>query len=141
MSIVYFFSNETKNEFVYANNIGTYIMEIKNIVETVCQKKKWEVSDKVVIIQLDGKRMTSYCYQNKIFSVDYKNNPKYEWIEIETNEHEICNKDESMCFEEYTAEYDYDEYNFEEIEYDRYDDRYDYNDGYEDESFECCDIY
>jgi hypothetical protein len=141
MSRVYFFSNETKNEFVYVSNVGTYSMEIETIVETICQKKKWEASDKVVIISQDGKRMSSYCYQNKIFSFfDFKNNPKYEWVEIETNEDEICNE-ESMRFEDYDE--DYDDYNYEDIEDDRYDERDDYNEGngYEDESFECCDMY
>jgi hypothetical protein len=138
MSRVYFFSNETKNEFVYASNVGTYSMEIETIVETICQKKKWEASDKVVIIPLDGKRMSSYCYQNKIFSFDFKNNPRYEWVEIETNEDEICNEESTGFDNDYDSDYNYDD-----IEDDRYDDRDDYDEGYgyEDESFECCDMY
>jgi hypothetical protein len=137
MPSVYFFSNETKNEFVYVNNIGTYFMEIEHIVEAICQKKKWEASDKVVVIPLNDTRMFSYCYQNKVFSIDYKNNPKYEWFEIETNEDEICNE-EATGFED-----DYDsDYNYEDIEDDRYDERDDYDEGngYEDESYECCDM-
>ena len=151
MSSVYFFSNETKNEFVYVNNVGTYSMDIENIVETICQKKKWEVSDKVIIISIDGKRMGSYCYQNKFFS--FENNPKYELVELETNEHEVA--DEEVEYEEYEdndSDYNYEEieddsydsdYNYEDIEDDRYDDRDDYDEGngYEDESFECCDMY
>jgi hypothetical protein len=134
MSSIYFFSNETKNEFVYVNNSGTYYMEIENIVETICQKKKWEASDKVVVIQLNDTRMFSYCYQNKIFSIDYKNNPKYEWFEIETTEDN---------YEDYENYENYDDYNYDDIEDDRYDDRDEYDDcnGYEDESFECCDMY
>lgn len=138
MSSVYFFSNETKNEFVYVNNVGTYSMEIENIVETICQKKKWDVSDKVVVIPLNDTRTFSgiqlndkhYCYQNKIFSMDYKNNPKYEWLEIETDKESKDNYE------------DYDDYNYEDIEDDRYDERDDYDNGngYEDESFECCDM-
>jgi hypothetical protein len=113
-------------------------MEIENIVETICQKKKWEASDKVVIIPLNDS-MISYCYQNKRFQIEYKDNPKFEWIEIETNEDEICNE-ESNGFDNY---YDSDYNQYDEIEDDRYDEWYDYDEGYgyEDESFECCDMY
>jgi hypothetical protein len=138
MSRVYFFSNETKNEFVYASNVGTYSMEIETIVETICQKKKWEASDKVVIIPLNDS-MISYCYQNKRFQIEYKDNPKFEWIEIETNEDEICNEESTGFDNDYDSDYN----QYDEIEDDRYDEWYDYDEGYgyEDESFECCDMY
>jgi hypothetical protein len=138
MSSVYFFNNETKNEFVYVNNYGTYSMDMDKIAEYICNTKKWEVTDKVVIIPLNDKRIVSYCYQNKKFQIEYtlyKDNPN--WIEIETNEDEVFNSEE-VDYEDYDSDY-----NYEDIEDDRYDDRDDYDEGngYEDESYECCDIY
>ena len=147
VSIVYLFRNETNNECVYVNNVGK--LEIESIVETICQKKKWEASDKVIIIAHD-KRMGLYCYQNKDkcmgrYCYQMKTMcSKYEWIEIETKDED---EDDDYKYDDYKdddhEDYDYEYDKYDEIdEDDRYDERDDYEgNGYEDEFYESCDMY
>ena len=149
VSIVYLFRNETNNECVYVNNVGK--LEIESIVETICQKKKWEASDKVIIIAHD-KRMGLYCYQNKDkcmgrYCYQMKTMcSKYEWIEIETKDEDEDEDDEDED-DDYKdddhEDYDYEYDKYDEIdEDDRYDERDDYEgNGYEDEFYESCDMY
>lgn len=140
----YFCNNETKNECVYVKNTGTYTMEIRNLISQVCEIKKWEKSDKVIILMMDSQNMTRYIYQNGRFDICFNEDSKYDMIEIETDENDVDN-DCGCCSED---EYDlYDEdYDFDEDYDDRYDERDDDDGGfsyggYEDEFYECCDIY
>lgn len=139
----YFFNNETKNECVYVKNTGTYTMEIENVISQVCEMKKWDKNDKVIIMIMDSQTMTRYIYQNGRFDICFKEDSKYDMIEIETDKNDIVN-DCGCCSEEDVDLYDED-YDFDED----YDDRYDERDddggfsygGYEDEFYESCDIY
>jgi len=142
MTAAYFFSNETKDEFVYVTDVGSHTLEFKTIAEKICKMKKWETTDKVVMMLMNSSNLTKYVYQNKKFDLMYNKEPKYDWIEIEVDEDEIescC----SECCEEYDS--DYDDYDFDDIYDDRYDERDDYDDGYgygyEDEFYESCDLY
>lgn len=141
MTTAYFFSNETKNEFVYVTDIGTYTLELKTIAERISNTKKWDTSDKVVMMLMNSSSLIKYVYQNKKFDLMYDSDPKYDWIEIEVNEDEI----ENECDSDYDDDYEYDD--DYDIEFDdRYDERDYYDDdggsyGYEDEFYECCDLY
>jgi hypothetical protein len=139
MTTAYFFSNETKNEFVYVTDIGSYTLEFKTIAERILNMKNWDTTDKVVMMLMNSSSLTKYVYQNKKFTLTYDSEPKYDWIEIEVGEDEI----ETECESYYNEDYEYDDYDVE-----MYDDRYDERDdddggsyGYEDEFFESCDIY
>lgn len=140
MTAAYFFSNETKNEFVYVSDLGSHTLEFKTIAERICNMKKWDTTDKVVMMLMDSSSLTKYVYQNKKFDMMYNKDPKYDWVEIEVSENEIENECDESCDECYNEE-EYDE--FDDIYDDRYDEREDYDDGYgyEDEFFESCDIY
>ena len=136
----YFLNNETKNECVYVKNTGTYTMEIQSLVSQVCGIKKWEKSDKVIILMMDSTNMTRYIYQDEKFNICFKEDSKYDVIEIETNDNEIVEDFDCGCCSDYDED-DYDEDYFNEDYDDRYDEREDYDGGYEDEFYECCDIY
>jgi hypothetical protein len=138
MSTAYFFNNETKNESVYVKNIGTYTLGIEVIANKILHMKKWETSDTVIIMLMDSKGMSRYIYKDNRFDLCFKEDSKYDMIEIETDENE--------CYKSEIGEDDYDEdYDDEYDEYDDYDERdydeRDYDGGYEDEFYECCDIY
>ncbi len=140
MSAAYFINNTTKSECAYVKNTGTYTLEIETVVTKVCQMKKWDTSDTVIVMLMDSKNMTRYIYKDNRFELCFKEDSKYDFIEIETDENEVC--EDNYNFDE---EYDEDEY---EIEDDYYDERDDYDErdydcgyGYEDEFYECCDIY
>lgn len=143
-SVAYFFSNETKNECVYVKDVGSYKFEMDVMAEKICHIKKWDASDKVIIMLLNTSSMVKYIYQNKQFIISNEHNEKYDSIEIEIDEDDImeCNDCGSDCYDEY----DYDLDDLGDID-DIYDDRYDERDdddggyGYEDEFYECCDIY
>lgn len=142
MTAAYFFSNETKNEFVYVTDVGSHTLEFKTIAEKICKMKKWETTDKVVMMLMNSSNLTKYVYQNKKFDLMYNKEPKYDWIELEVNEEEI--DDECCeCCESDIYDDEYDDYDFDDVYDDRYDERDDYDDGYgyEDEFYESCDIY
>ena len=141
MTAAYFFSNETKNEFVYVTDVGSYTLELKTIAERICNMKKWDTTDKVVMMLMHFNSITKYVYQNKKFDLMYNKDSKYDWVEIEVNENEIENECCDECCNDDLDEDEYDE--FDDIYDDRYDERDDYDDGYgyEDEFFESCDIY
>lgn len=140
MTAAYFFSNETKNEFVYVTDVGSYTLELKTIAERISNMKKWDINDKVVMMLMNSSSLTTYVYQNKKFELSYDSDPKYDWIEIEVSEEEIESECDSNCDDDYEYDDDYD------VEFDdRYDERDDDDGysgyGYEDECYECCDLY
>lgn len=143
-SSTYFLNNETKNECVYVKNTGTYTMEIQSLVSQVCGMKKWEKSDKVIILMMDSKSMIRYIYQDENFNICFAEDSKYDVIEIETDSNEVIDNEDCDCgcCSDYDEE-EYDEYDLDEEYDDRYDEREDYDGGYgyEDEFYECCDIY
>lgn len=136
MANAYFFNNETKNEQTYVRNTGTCMLEIQNVVERICYEKKWDSKDKVIIMLMNTENLVTYIYQNGKF--DFMKN---DIIEIESYDEDVYSEKDI----EYESEYDdyYDEYNDEDVYDDRFDERDDYDTGYgyEDEFYECCDIY
>ena len=140
MANAYFFSNETKNECVYVKNTGTYLLEVESLVVRICQSKKWDSNDKVIIMFMNSQNLITYLYQNNKFEILRNKDTKYDCIEIESNEVEIEEDHDDDYYEDYD---DYDDYDI-----DAHDDRYDERDdddygsgGYEDECYECCDMY
>ena len=89
MTAAYFFSNETKNEFVYVTDVGSYTLELKTIAERISNMKKWDINAKVVMMLMNSSSWTRYVYQNKKFELSYDSAPNYDWIEIEVSEEEI----------------------------------------------------
>jgi len=136
MANAYFFNNETKNECVYVKNTGTYLLEVESLVVRICQSKKWDSNDKVVIMFMNSQNLITYLYQNKKFDILKNKESKYDCIEIESNEVEI--EDDYEDYDDYDDDYDIDAYD------DRFDERDDDDYGYgeyEDECYECCDMY
>lgn len=139
MANAYFFNNETKNEQTYVRNTGSYMLEVPNLVERICNEKKWDAKDKVIIMFMNAENLVTYIYQNGKFDIKASNNI----IEIESYEEDMYSDNDIEYGNQYD-ESDYDDYYDEEIYDDRFDDdRYDddYDNGYEDEFYECCDIY
>lgn len=140
MANAYFFNNETKTECIYVKNTGTCQMEVDALVRRVCQEKKWESSDRVIVMLMNSENLMTYLYQNNKFVICF--DTKYDCMEIVTHSAEI--EEDNFNYDNYDSE-DYDEYNDYDIEDDRYDERddygYGYDGGYEDEFYECCDVY
>lgn len=135
MCAAYFFNNETKNESVYVKNTGTYTLEIETVASKVLQMKKWDVKDKIVIMLMDSNKMSRYIYKDNRFELCFNEDSKYDAIEIETHDDDMSNDDELYDedeYDEYDEMDDYDERDYDERDYDN---------GYEDEFYECCDIY
>ena len=144
MANAYFFNNETKDECIYVKNTGTYQLEIDTLVRRICQSKKWETSDRVIVMLMNTQNLVTYVYQNDKFDFLISKESKYDCIEIESNEVEIQedNFDSENDSEDYS---EYDDYNYDmdlyDDRYDERDDDYGYDGGYEDEFYECCDMY
>lgn len=144
MANAYFFNNETKDECIYVKNTGTYQLEIDTLVRRICQSKKWETSDRVIVMLMNTQNLVTYVYQNDKFDFLISKESKYDCIEIESNEVEI--QEDNFDYENDSEDYsEYDDYNYDmdlyDDRYDERDDDYGYDGGYEDEFYECCDMY
>lgn len=122
----YFFNNETKSEFTYfRESFCPSLQELKLIIDNIYEIKKWDVKDKVVIF-INSLDPECYIYQDG----------KYEQKDIEDD----IDEDASDVSEEDSSD-DIDEYYVSDDMDDRYEESFLTGGGYEDEFYECCDIY
>lgn len=123
----YLFINETLNKKVYVKDIGSYLLDVDKVIDFVYEKNKWAENDKIMFIIL-GENAVSYDIKgNKIDLYKYD-----DYIEINVDASEVNDIDGT-----------YSDYDYDEVYDDRYDERDEdcYSNGYEDECYECCDIY
>lgn len=140
MANVYFFNNQTKTDCVYVRNTGKCSLDINVLVDRVCKEKKWEASDKVIIMLMNTENLVTYIYQNGKYDIVTSDES---CMEIETNEEIYEEEDDNFNYNEDDYEDYMEDYDIDEMD-DRYDEReddYGYDGGYEDEFYECCDIY
>ena len=115
----YFFNNETKSEFTYfRESFCPSIQELKLIIDNIYEIKKWDVKDKVVIF-INSLDPECYVYQDE----------KFEQKDIDDDD--ISDDEDEDDNEDFIDEY---------LDDDRYEESF-LTGGYEDEFYECCDIY
>ena len=132
----YYIRNESSNVDMYVSDIGKYYMNIDKLIEFIVRLKKWDKKDSLLIIPLGEKCTFSYSINGDNIKVNH-----FDFIEVYMDEDEVILSDE--CEDDDYEDYDEYGYNEDDIYEDRYDERDDYDDGYgyEDESFECCDLF